>query len=90
MFDMLCLLSGTDAASYFCPSLSPSSVNRVTRIAKLNLDSSGNLTGRVEETRTGPAATSLREELLAVPKIQRQKVFQNLLSRLFQWRNWRA
>ena len=62
--------------------LLPPSVNRLIRVAKLNLDASGKLTGTVDETRTGPAATSLREELLAVPKIQRQKVFQSLLNHL--------
>jgi len=62
--------------------LLPPSVNRLIRVAKLNLDASGKLTGTVDETRTGPAATSLREELLAVPKIQRQKVFQSLVNHL--------
>jgi transglutaminase-like putative cysteine protease len=63
--------------------LLPPSVNLITRVAKLNIDSSGKLTGTVQEIRTGPAATALREQLLAVPNIQRQKVFQNLLSNLF-------
>jgi Domain of Unknown Function with PDB structure (DUF3857)/Transglutaminase-like superfamily len=62
--------------------LLPPSVNVITRVAKLNIDSSGKLTGTVDEIRTGPAAAAMREELLAVPKIQRQKVFQNLVSNL--------
>jgi hypothetical protein len=60
----------------------PPNTNEIRRTAKVNVDASGNLTGNVHEVRTGPAAASLRQELLAVPKIQRQKVFQTLVGSL--------
>jgi len=60
----------------------PPSTNQMTRTATLNIDGSGKLTGTVEEIRTGPAEDELRDELAAVPKIERQKVFQSLLSRV--------
>jgi transglutaminase-like putative cysteine protease len=56
--------------------------NRLLRIATLTLDKSGSLKGTVEEVRSGPAATSLKERLLHLPKAQRQKVFENLLAEL--------
>jgi hypothetical protein len=62
--------------------LLPPSANRPLRVATLSLDKLGNLKGRVEETRTGPSATALRESLLNLPNKQRQKVFQNMLADL--------
>jgi Domain of Unknown Function with PDB structure (DUF3857)/Transglutaminase-like superfamily len=62
--------------------LLPPSANRLRRIATLELDSSGNLKGSIQETRTGSFATSLRAQLLATPKSQREKVFQRLLAKL--------
>ena len=62
--------------------LLPASTSRVLRVAKLSLDNDGNLTGTVEEVRSGPAAAALREQLLNVPQIRRQDVFQNLLTEL--------
>jgi len=63
------------------PVLAPTA-NKIVRTAKLSIDASGKLTGTAHELRTGPAASELRDELLAVPKIQRQKVFQSLISGL--------
>ena len=60
----------------------PPNANEIRRTAKLSIDTSGRLSGSVYEVRTGPAAANLRQELLAVPKIQRQKVFQSLVSGL--------
>jgi transglutaminase-like putative cysteine protease len=62
--------------------LSPPSSNHLLRVATLSLDKFGNLKGRVQEVRTGPAATAMRERLLNLPNKQRQKVFQNLLADL--------
>ena len=63
------------------PVLAPGA-NKIVRTAKLSIDASGKLTGTAHEVRTGPAASELRDELLAVPNIQRQKVFQSLVSGL--------
>jgi hypothetical protein len=62
--------------------LLPSSANRVVRVAKLSLDKLGNLRGSVEEFRTGPSATALRERLLNLPNKRRQNIFQNMLADL--------
>jgi Domain of Unknown Function with PDB structure (DUF3857)/Transglutaminase-like superfamily len=62
--------------------LSPPAVNRLLRTATLSIDTLGNLKGSVEEVRTGPSATALRERLLSLPNKRRQNVFQNILSDL--------
>lgn len=62
--------------------LSPPSTNRLLRVATLSLDKFGNLKGSVQEVRTGPAATAMRELLVNLPNKQRQKVFENLLAGL--------
>jgi Domain of Unknown Function with PDB structure (DUF3857)/Transglutaminase-like superfamily len=62
--------------------LLPPSANRLMRSATLSLDKLGNLRGSVEEFRTGPSATALRERLLNLPNKQRQNVFQNMLADL--------
>jgi len=64
--------------------LSPPSANRLLRTATLSLDKLGNLKGSVEELRTGPSATTLRERLLSLPNKQRQRVFQNMLADLVE------
>jgi len=63
------------------PMLAPTA-NRITRTAKLSVDASGKLTGSTHEVRTGPVASELRDALLAAPKIERQKVFQSLVTGL--------
>ena len=75
------LVTDGDGELVKLPLLSPPT-NRLLRVATLTLDKSGNLKGTVEEVRTGPAATSLKERLLHLPKAQRQKVFENLLADL--------
>jgi predicted transglutaminase-like cysteine proteinase len=75
------LVTDGDGELVRLPLLSPTT-NRLLRIATLTLDKSGNLQGTVEEVRTGPAATSLKELLLRLPNSQRQKVFENLLADL--------
>jgi Domain of Unknown Function with PDB structure (DUF3857)/Transglutaminase-like superfamily len=62
--------------------LLPPSANRLVRVAKLSLDKLGNLRGSVEEFRTGPSATALRERLLNLPNKRRQNIFQNILTDL--------
>src|SRR5215472_8016857 len=62
--------------------LLPPITNRLLRQATLTLDKSGNLQGTVSEMRSGFPAARLRERLLNLPKAQRQKVFQNLLTDL--------
>jgi hypothetical protein len=64
--------------------LLPPSMNRVLRIGTLSLDSSGSLNGTVQEIRSGPAATTLAMRLNNLPSIQRQKVFEELLSDLIE------
>lgn len=75
------LVTDGDGELVKLPLLSPST-NRLLRVATLTLDKSGSLKGTVEEARNGIAATSLKERLLHLPKAQRQKVFENLLSEL--------
>ena len=62
--------------------LMPPSTNRLLRMATLALDNSGNLKGSVQEIRRGQVATALRQSLLNLPNMQRQKVFQDLLTNL--------
>ena len=62
--------------------LLPPTTNRLLRQATLTLDKSGNLQGTVGEIRSGFPAARLRERLLSLPKAQRQKVFQDLLTDL--------
>jgi hypothetical protein len=62
--------------------LLPPSVNRVLRVATLSLDKTGTLKGTVEEVRSGPSATGLRERLRNLPNNQRQRVFQHILADL--------
>jgi transglutaminase-like putative cysteine protease len=62
--------------------LLPPSVNRVLRVATLTLDKTGALKGTIEETHTGPSAIEMRERLRNLPKSQRQRVFQHILTAL--------
>lgn len=62
--------------------LAPPSANRILRIATLSLDTSGVLKGTIEEVRTGPFATALRESLLNLPAKQRQTILQSMLTRM--------
>lgn len=62
--------------------LMPASANRLLRVAKLTLDKSGTLKGTVEEVRTGPFATELRQRLSTVANNRRQRIFHDLLSDL--------
>lgn len=62
--------------------LMPAATNRLLRLAKLTLDKSGTLKGTVEEVRTGPFATELRQRFASVTKNRRERIFQDLLSDL--------
>lgn len=62
--------------------LLPPMTNRLLRVATLTLDKAGNLQGTVHEVRSGFPAEHLRQRLLNLPKAQRQKVFQDLLTDL--------
>ena len=53
--------------------------NRVLRQAELRIDESGTLQASVHEFRSGSRANILRDELLSVPKAERQKVFERLV-----------
>ena len=75
------LVTGADGELVQLPLLRPS-VNRLLRVGTLALDTSGNLKGSVSEVRIGPAAAELRERLVNSPKLQREKVFQSLLTEL--------
>lgn len=62
--------------------LAPPSANRILRIATLSLDTNGVLKGTIEEVRTGPFATVLRDSLLNLPAKQRQTILQSMLTRM--------
>ena len=62
--------------------LLPPTANRILRTAKLTVDAGGTLKGSVEEVRSGPFATELRERLLNLPEKQRQTVLQGILTEL--------
>lgn len=62
--------------------LLPPSANRLLRTANLTLDANGVLKGTIEEVRTGPFATELRERLLDLPAKQRQTVLQSTLTEM--------
>jgi hypothetical protein len=60
--------------------LSPPPANRLLRVARLSLENNGTMKGTIDEVRTGPFATSLRESLLNLPSKQRQTILQSLLT----------
>jgi len=62
--------------------LAPPLVNRILRVATLGLDTNGVLKGTIEEIRTGPFATALRESLLNLPAKQRQTILQSMLTKM--------
>jgi transglutaminase-like putative cysteine protease len=62
--------------------LAPPLANRILRIAKLSMDTTGVLKGTIEEVRYGPFATTLRESLLNMPAKQRQTILQSLLTKM--------
>jgi len=62
--------------------LSPPSANRIVRNAKLSLDTAGVLKGTIDEVRSGPFATTLRESLLNLPAKQRQTIIQGMLTKM--------
>ncbi len=61
------------------PLLAPS-VNRLTRVGKLSLTSDGNLSGQVEENRTGTLGSAARYTLLHAELSNRAKSIESLLS----------
>ncbi len=62
--------------------LAPPLANRILRIATLSLDTNGVLKGTIEEVRSGPFATTLRESLLNLPARQRQTILQSMLTKM--------
>ena len=62
--------------------LLPPSVNRVLRVATLSLDKTGTLKGTIQEVHSGPSAVEMRDRLRKLPKSQRQRVFQHILTDL--------
>jgi hypothetical protein len=60
----------------------PALANRLSRAAKLTLDANGTLKGTLEEVRSGPFATELRERLLSIPAKQRQTILQGILTEM--------
>lgn len=62
--------------------LLPPSVNRVLRVATLNLDKAGALKGTIQEIHSGPSAIEMRERLYNLPNSQRQRVIQHILTDL--------
>src|SRR4030095_9503874 len=64
------------------PVLAPS-LNRLMRVANLELTSSGTLKGYVTEVRWGAPAAASRAKLLAAPQSDRRKVLENFLGEFF-------
>jgi hypothetical protein len=60
----------------------PPSVNRILRVGKLSLDKDGTLKGTVQEVRSGPSATAFRQRLVNVPRKERQRIFEDMLTEL--------
>jgi hypothetical protein len=58
----------------------PAEVNQLHRVAKLQLDPSGNLTGTVEEVRTGNMAASMRGSLQSLTPTERVRSIESSLS----------
>jgi hypothetical protein len=59
--------------------LLPSPVNRLLRIAKLNLSEAGNLDGEVQEIRWGAPAITSRAQFMESPPGKRSKVIESFL-----------
>lgn len=59
--------------------LLPPTVNRLLRVAKLSLSSTGTLSGEVEEIRWGAPAASSRAEFLGANSAERRKILENFL-----------
>jgi hypothetical protein len=75
------VVTDSDGVLLNTPLLRPSA-NRILRTAKLTLDTKGVLKGTLEETRSGPFATELRERILSMPAKQRQTILQGILTEL--------
>jgi hypothetical protein len=60
--------------------LLPPSTNRLLRVAKLTLSSSGNLSGDIQEVRWGAPAASEREVFIETQPSKRAELFENFLS----------
>jgi hypothetical protein len=60
--------------------LMPPSLNRLLRVAKLQLTPSGTLVGEVQEVRGGYPAARRRSTLLDLPLAERNKVLENFLA----------
>jgi hypothetical protein len=72
------------------PALRPA-INRLSRTARFKLDESGNLSGDVEEVRSGALAVEYRSRLLAVQSSERAKIISDFLGEnLSDWRLTRA
>jgi transglutaminase-like putative cysteine protease len=59
--------------------LLPASTNRLVRTAKLELSSTGKLTGEVHEQRSGDLAVTSREQYLEVPPSKRSMILERFL-----------
>jgi hypothetical protein len=75
------LVTDEDGELVTLPLLSPA-VNRLLRVATLSLDKAGTLKGTIQEVRSGPSATDMRQRLLNLPSNQRQRVVQHMLTEL--------
>lgn len=73
------LVMGPDGGRIMKLPLLPPAANHVLREAKFSLDTSGNLTGQVEERRWGAGASVEREELLEKAPAKRAEVFEQFL-----------
>lgn len=59
--------------------LLPAATNSLLRTAKLSLSSAGNLTGEIQEVRSGGPADDTREQYLQIQPAARQKVIEGFL-----------
>lgn len=74
------LVMGPEGGELVTLPLLPAATNRLLRTATLSLSATGNLTGAVEELRSGGPAEQSRAQFLTAAPADRQKVFETFLS----------
>lgn len=73
------LVATADGGELLRLPLPPPVTNRLLRQAQFTLSASGDLSGKVQEVRWGGPAADMREEYLATPASQRQKLLDDFL-----------
>jgi len=73
------LIFGPNGSELVHTPILPAATNRVLRTAKLALDSTGNLSGEIQETMWGNPAAKKRETLVDADQSQRAKIMESFL-----------